>query len=331
MDNYIAPDIPGYAQSIVKKTIGAQTEIKSIEWSAGGLYNKVYIVHTTDGEFVLKIECNKIFPTSRTGQMENEVEGNRLCKQAGIPCPNVLAYDFSGREIGVRYIFIERISGDIVLVEHDGMDDETKAEVQRQTIEICTRISAMTNSNFGSLTPSGPLGWHKTWGECYRAWFDLLIRDSIGIGLFTDEELVIVRAAAKSPIRDSVACLPTFEHGDLGWHNMIWGHTNNQPDALHVIDFGNARYLLPHYIEHLARNVDMLGRPPFAIPELYDLDKGFNSMLVYEFESMMWKEMQKLTQDYAHCTDWMAAGIEASKKDTSRDHVISFVERCRVL
>ncbi len=54
-------------------------------------------------------------------------------------------------------------------------------------------------------------------------------------------------------------------------------------------------------------------------------------MLIYDFENMMWKEMQKLTQDYAHCMDWMTAGIEASKKDTSRDHVKSFVERCRVL
>ncbi len=211
MDNYIAPEIAGYAEQIVKKTIGAQTEIKFIEWSTGGLYNKVYIVHTTEGEFVLKTECNKIFPTSRTGQIENEVEGIRLCKQAGIPCPNVLDYDFTGKEIGVRYIFIERISGDIVMLEHDGMVDETKAEVKRQSIEICTRMSTMTNSHFGSLTQSGPLGWHKKWGDCYRAWFDLLIRDSIDIGLFTDEELDIVRVAAEIPIRDSMNYLPTFE------------------------------------------------------------------------------------------------------------------------
>jgi len=43
----------------------------------------------------------------------------------------------------------------------------------------------------------------------------------------------------------------------------------------------------------------------------------------------MWKEAEKLTNDYAHCLNWLTANIENSKKDTSRSHITNFVEKCR--
>ena len=323
MDNYIAPEIPGYAKEIIK-TLGSKAELKSVEWTAGGLYNKVFYVHTSEGCFILKIECEKIFPSTRTGQIENEVEGIRLFTQAGIPCPKVLAHDFTGNDIGVRYILTERISGDIVLVDMGQMSDATKAEVERQSNDICTRMAAITNTHFGSLTPPGPLGWHTTWADCYRAWFNLLISDGESIGLFTNQELSILKATAEKPLEASGVHSPTFNHGDLGWHNMIWGHLKNGADALHVIDFGNASFLPPHLIAW--------DRAPHKIPNAQILDKGLNLLLLYDFEmGVMWKEMQKLTNDYAHCMSWMANSIEKAKNDTSRDHITAFVEKCRVI
>jgi len=324
LDNYIAPEIPGYAKTIIKETLGTKVELQSVEWSMGGLYNKVFYVHTSEGCFILKIECSKIFPSSRTGQMENEVEGIRLFTKAGIPCPQVLAHDFTGNDVGVRYIFTERVSGDVLWAEQEGMNDAKKAEMERQSHEIYSQMTAITSTHFGSLTPSGPLGRHKTWEACYHAWFHLLIRDSITIGLFTDEELDIVKSAANKPLGHSKVYLPTFEHGDLGWHNMIFGRINQGKDTLHVIDFGNARYLPPH--------LTVWGYPPFAVPDAHNLDKGINLLLLYDFEmGVMQKEMQKITEDYAHCGDWMTASIETAKKDTSRDHITAFVEKCRLV
>ena len=322
MNNYIAPEIPGYAKLIVKKTLGTNVDLKSVEWTAGGLYNKVFYVHTSEGCFILKIECENIFPSTRTGQMENEVEGSRLFTQASIPCPKVLAHDFTRDEIGVRYIFTERVSGDIVLAEIGQMDDATKAEAERQSSEVCTRMTAIESTHFGSLIPNGPLGWHKTWLECYRYWFNLLIKDGADIGLFTDEELSIIKAAAEMPLNCVKIYKPTFEHGDLGWHNMIWGHINDGTDKLHVIDFGNARYVPPH--------LATWDKPPHKIPDAKKLDEGLNLLLLYDFEmGVMWKEMQKMTNDYAHCLDWMVDSIEKAKKDTSRNHITEFVEICR--
>jgi len=322
LDNYVAPEIQGYARSIVKTVLGTQAKLQSVEWSAGGLYNKVFYVHTSEGCFMLKIECETIFPSTRKGQIENEVEGNRLFTQAGIPCPKILAHDFTGNDIGVRYIFTERVSGDIVLIDMGQMDDATKAEVKRQSNEICTQMATITNTHFGSLTPSGPLGWHKTWAETYKTWFNLLINDSVSIDLFTNEELSIIKAAANKPLESSQTYLPTFNHGDLGWHNMIWGHTKNGIDALHVIDFGNAAYLPPHLIAW--------DKAPHQVHNAQILDNNLNLLLLYDFEMrLMWKEMQKITKDYAHCTNRMANSIETAKKDTTRDHITAFVEKCR--
>ena len=80
---YIAPEIPGYAQKIIKSAIGTRAEIQSFRWAdGGGLYNKVYCLDTNEGSFIIKIERDRIFPSTRKGQIENEEKGSRLLKQA---------------------------------------------------------------------------------------------------------------------------------------------------------------------------------------------------------------------------------------------------------
>jgi hypothetical protein len=287
---------------------------------------------TTEGSFILKIECDKIFPSTRKEQIESEVEGSRLLKQADVSCPPIIAYDFARKDIGVRYILTECLSDDWpVMARMEQLDEPTKTEVKRQATEILIRISTITNTHFGSLSPSGPLGWHKTWDECYRAWFNLLIADCISIELFTDEELAVVKATAEKSLTYSENPIPTFSTEDMGWHNMIWGHTGNNTDMLHVFDFGNARYVLPYMNDYVINNIDVIGRSPFQIPEFKNLDKGFNLLKLYDFEEMLWKEAEKLIEDYAHIRNWMAAGIEKSKKDTSCEHIVAFVEKCRAI
>jgi hypothetical protein len=281
---------------------------------------------------VLKIECDRIFPSTRTGQIVNEVEGSRLFREAGILCPPVIAYDLTGNDIGVNYILTECLSTDWpVIALFDQMDNAQKSEIQRQADNVYAHMVAITNKHFGSLLPSGPLGWHKTWAEYYRACFELLIRDGVEIDLFTSEELAIIQAAAIKPLIYSTEYIPTFEHGDLGPHNMIWGHLKNKPDELYVIDFGNASYTLPHLDEYMVRRDGAFGLPPCDVVEQYNLDKElYNNNLLHDFERMLWKEMEKMTEDYAHIRNWMVTGIEESKKDKSRDHITAFVEKCRV-
>lgn len=330
MENYIAPEIPGYAQQVIKSALGARAEFQSIRWSTGGLYNKVYCVETTAGSFVFKIECDRIFPSTRMGQIENEVEGSRLLRQAGVRCPSVIAYDLTGEDIGVKYVLSECLSTDVpVIAILNEMEDAQRAEVMRQAEEIVVRLSSMTNSHFGSLTPSGPLRWHDSWAECYDSWFSLLIRDCVEVGVFTLDELAVVKTAARAPLSREKTYAPTFSTEDMGWHNMIWGNAGNAPDALYMIDFGNARYIPSYVNDYMIEHLDEMGCPPHTIPELRERDRGQNLFLLYEFEGMLWTEMMKRTEDYAHIRDWMVPAIEAAKKDASRRHVAEFVQKCR--
>ncbi len=328
MENFVAPEIPEYAGYIVKKSLGARVKANSVEWSAGGLFNKVYDVHTTEGSFMLKIECDRIFFSTRQEQIKNEVAGRELFKAAGIPCAPVLAYDVTKNDIGAKYVFYERISNDILWLEFDLYDDATKSEIQRQEKEIFAKMRTITGTHFGSLTPSGILGRHETWGEYSRYVFELLIRDGERIGMFTDDEIAVLTETAKKAFsyasRENTA--PSFVHGDFGRHNTIWGHLRGKHDTLHVIDFGNAYFGLPRFDEYMTRKLgglDVTGYESDAVGLLY------KNSFISDFERVWWRETQRLTEDYMHCLDFMTAGIEAAKKDTSRAHITAFVDQCR--
>jgi aminoglycoside phosphotransferase (APT) family kinase protein len=328
MDNYVAPEILEYARCIVRNAIGWQVKVNTIEWSAGGLFNKVYSVHTSDGSFMLKIECDRIFFSTRKEQIENEVAGRELFQAAGIPCAPIVAYDVTRNEIGVRYLFTERISGDILWLAFDRYDDGTKSEILRQETETLEKLHLITGTHFGSLSPSGILGRHKTWSEYCRYVFVLLLRDGENVGLFTDDEIAVLRETAKKAFLCAPPdkTTPSFVHGDFGRHNSLWGSLGGKSDRLYVIDFGNAYYGLPRFDEYMMKKhagLQFTEYEPALAKPLY------HNNLITDFERLWWRETERLTEDYAHCLDWMTAGIEAAKRDVSRAHITAFVDACR--
>jgi len=318
-------------RQIVKNAIGTKAEIKGVEWSdGGGMYCKVFKINTADGSFILKTERDKIFFATRKDQIENEVIGNRLFQQAGIPCPSILAYDFDKNNAGVRYILTEYIHNDMqdcpVWGQLDAFDDKTRAEIVRQFMEAVEKMRSMTNSRFGSLSPSGALGRHETYGEYYHSTLSLLIDESMELNIFTDEELDTVKKAAAKPLIYSKKYTPTLVHGDIGHHNCIWGNTGGGENKLYIFDFGNAYYGLPYYEEHICK----LHGPDIDIIERMDLDRDlYENSLISDFERMFWKVTEQLTEDYDCCREWMLPNIEAAKKDASRTHITEFVEICR--
>ena len=331
MGNEIRPDIWEYARQIVKNTIGTRSKVKGFEWSdGGGLFNKVFKVNTTDGNFILKIECDKIFFSTRKDQIENEVLGNEIFRKAGIACADILAYDFGKSNIGVRYIFTEHINNDTedspVFVGFDNYSEKTKSGIIRQFETAAEKMRTINNSHFGSLSPSGTLGRHETYDAYYHSTLNLLINDSVEPGIFTDEELEIVKKAAAKPLIYSKTYIPTFVHGDLGYHNAIWGNINGGENKLYIFDFGNAYFGLPYFEEHICK----IHGDDADIIKIMDLDKNlYENNLIGSFERMFWKVSEQLTEDYFYCRDWMTSSIEAAKKDTSRSHITAFAEECR--
>ncbi|MCL2775503.1 MAG: phosphotransferase [Oscillospiraceae bacterium] len=325
MHNNVALEIWEYTRQIVKNTIGTQAEVKGFEWSdGGGLFNKVFKVNTTDGNFILKIECDKIFFATRKDQIENEVLGNEMFQKAGIPCANILAYDFTkNNNMKARYIFTECLSPDWLNL--DDFDETTRAEIKRQVQIVIEKEQHITNSHFGSLSPSGTLGWHETYDGYYHSTLNLLIKDGDDYGVFTDEERETVKMAAETPLVYSKKYNPTFVHGDLAYHNLIWGNINGGENKLYVIDFGNAYFGLPYMTE-----IYGIRREGVDIIDVLGLERNlYENNLISDFERMFWRETERLTEDYTYCREWMISSVEAAKKDKSRTHITDFVEKCR--
>jgi len=323
LENYVAPEIIVYAEQIIKNTLGTKTKIKAFEWSTGGLFNKIFCINTTDGDFVLKIECDKIFFSIRKDQIENETLGNQIFQKAGVLCPNILAYDFNKNNIGIRYVLMERITNDCLWDGLNKFDEETRQEIIRQVNIIIEKEKTITNTHFGSLSPSGTLGWHETYDGYYHSTLNLLINDCVEYNLFTNEELEIVKKAAQKPLVYAKKYIPAFDHGDLGYHNLIWGNINGGEDKLYVIDFGNAWFGLPYATEIYGikkEGVDMI--------EMMGLDRNlYENNLIGDFGPVLWTVSQKLTEDYK--SSRMEEWIDEVKKDTSRKHITDFVDKCR--
>ena len=327
MNIKIEPKIHSYAEQIIKNTLGTQTKLKGFEWSGGGLFNKIFKVNTSDGNFMLKVECDKIFFATRKDQIENEVIGNAIFQTAGIPCARILAYDFTKNDIGARYIFTEHINDEIedscLWGRLDSFDEKTKAEIVRQVNIIIEKEQTITNTHFGSLSQSGTLGWHETYDGYYHSTLNLLIKDSEDCRLFTDEELEIVKKAAAKPLVYAKKYTPTFVHGDFGYHNLMWGNINGGEVKIHVIDFGNAYYGLPYITE-----VYGIRNESVDIINSMGLDRNlYENNLIGDFERMFWTVTERLTEDYSY--SFHAANIKKAKKDTSRTHITDFVDKCR--
>lgn len=330
MDNNISPEIIKYTKKIIKNTLGTHAKLNGFEWSdGGGLFCKVFKVNTSDGIFILKIERDKIFFATRKNQIENEVLGNEIFQKAGIPCPNILAYDFTKNDVGVRYILTEHINNnfddwpllhDII----DKFDEDIKSEINNQFKTAVEKMRDITNTHFGSLSPSGTIGWHETYDGYYHTTLNLFIKESTELGLFSDEELETIKKAAEKPLVYSKKYTPTFIHGDLGFHNAIWGNINGGENKLYVFDFSNAYYGLP-YLEEW---INKIQGENFDIFEIMDLDRNlYENNLIGDFERMFWTVTQQLTEDYKYGR--MAEWTESVKKENSTTHITEFVDKCR--
>ena len=311
---------------------GERAKVNSFEWSTGGLFNKIFKINTTEGDFILKMECDEIFFATRKEQIENEVYGNELFRRFGIPCPKILAHEFTKNGVGTRYVFMEHIKNEgndcPLHGTIDRFDESIKAEIERQFLAVFVKMREMTSTQFGGVSPTSILGRHEGYDGFYRSTLNLLIKDSENCGVFTGEELDIVKKAAEKPLVYEKKYVPTFVHGDLGYHNAIWGSTNGGGDHLYIFDFGNAFYGLPYFEEHICK----VHGADADIVETIGLDRNlydFDENLIIHFERMFWRVSEQLTNDYAYGR--MADGIEAAKKDTSRAHITDFVDRCRKL
>jgi hypothetical protein len=165
----ISEELRNVAETAIRVACGSSAQVSSLErWGYGALNSCLKVIANPPGEvFFLKIENERILPRTRRGQIEREVHSMRLMQKAGIACPDVTGYDFSGGQTGRRYLLEAFIDAQLFWEIRDQM-----TVLERQTLKIdmsavLEKMRGITSPLYGDIYLGGVIGQHAEWTEAY--------------------------------------------------------------------------------------------------------------------------------------------------------------------
>jgi hypothetical protein len=240
------------ANRAVRAALGENWAVTSLEDWGGGAHNRGYQLHLEDGTRLFwKVEEETIFPRTRRGQVENEVTGLSLAAQAGVDCPRVIGYDFSGQVAGCRYLLAEFIDCDLLGQVMQTLSEAEQCRLWDQFQAEAAKLNRIHSNVFGNIYPGGPLGQHATLQTMMAAASALMVEDAETLGMFTNAELALIRQA-------HAAALPLFQydgpaafvHQDLHIFNVFAVQRNGSIEVGKLFDFGLCGFTAPYMLHY---------------------------------------------------------------------------------
>jgi aminoglycoside phosphotransferase (APT) family kinase protein len=238
------------ANRAVHAAMGESCTVTALENWGGGAHNNGYQLHLTDtSRLFWKVEKETIFPRTRLGQVENEVTGLRLAAQAGVNCPRVIGYDFTGQVAGFRYLLAEFVDGELLGEVWPSLDEAEQTRLWNQFQDEAGKLKRIQSSVFGNIYPGGPIGQHTSLNAMMTASSNLMLEDAQTLGEYSAEDLAIIRQA-------HARALPLFQyrgpaafvHQDLHIFNVFAERRNGRVEVGKLFDFGMCSYHAPYVL-----------------------------------------------------------------------------------
>jgi Ser/Thr protein kinase RdoA (MazF antagonist) len=137
----------------------------------------------------------------------------------GVPVPQVLAVDVSGRVASRPFELIAEASG-VSLAEFD--DDEPRIREALSALgAVVARLHGIERSGYGFFDPELPSrGLDERWIDYLQRNLDVHVASCLAAGLIDEAEARACAAAVDAGAEWSVE--PRLLHGDLGNHNVFW-------------------------------------------------------------------------------------------------------------
>lgn len=317
MEDKILSNIKRDADYIIKKVVGNRVQVDSMEkWGIGALNScyKVSIKNSLE-KFFLKIENDNIIPSTRRGQIEREVKGIELMNRISIPCPVLLHYDCSKKEIGKKYILQEFIDNDLLWEVKNSLTLEENEHIKVQITFMLNKMQSIKSDYFGDIYENGVIGQYSTWKEAYSTMWKLLLNDAAILNLFKAEELDIVSNVGKYALTELVTpYYASFNHGDLGKHNVLVSCSHGFRCIGTVIDFGNSIFSPFYMNEDCIRKYGGWDIEVINICEKYSINKAEYDLnnLVFDFEGTIFSSM-----------------LELRMGNDPKRHIDKFLENCK--
>lgn len=237
----ISEEFIGRVEQLLKKSQGEKCKLEVIEPYGIGANNTCYYLVTKnpDNKFFLKCENATIIPRTRCGQIEREVEGIKLMNKAGIPCKKIIQYDFTKQDIGTRYVLEEFIEGELLIEIWNDLNENEKQNITNEIEGIIERMRNINFSYYGDIYENSIIGKYATWREAYLSISEILIEDARQLNIFNENELALISSATEfcsSKLSTNVPA--SFDHRDLGTHNVIATNSEGVTKVGSIIDFG---------------------------------------------------------------------------------------------
>ncbi len=273
---------------IIKEAIGSDVELVCIETAKQGNINSSYIVHTREPEarLFLKIENHSRVPLFYNGQIEREVVGRNLLKEADIPCSNTLHYDFSKRDIGVKYILTDYVDASLLSDVWTSLDDTEKSVLKYKILDIVEKMKAIRSGYFGDLFENGSFGKHSTWAGAFKAMIETAIFDCCNMSTFTQDEAGILKQAVNKCYPElNTKYDPCYNHMDIHWHNVLVNGRGSEIKISAVLDFGSSVFGPTFSDEYRLNKGFLIGTEKFyneKMPPKFSLNRDeefFNKLL----------------------------------------------------
>lgn len=276
-------------EQLLKKSQGEKCKLEVMEPYGIGANNTCYYLVTKnpDNKFFLKCENTNIIPRTRCGQIEREVEGIKLMQKAGIPCKKIIQYDFTKQYIDTKYILEEFIEGELLIEIWNDLNENEKQEISNDIEDIIERMRNINFLHYGDIYENSIIGKYVTWREAYLSINEILIEDARQLNIFTEEELVLISKATEfcsSKLSTNVPA--SFNHRDLGTHNVLAINSDGVTKVGAIIDFGLSLAVPFYNFEYGIRKYGGWKLNEIDVLKKYNITKDeFNATeLLFDFE-----------------------------------------------
>jgi fructosamine-3-kinase len=213
--------------AILQATLDPQIELVEHRQITGGLFNTSYYLTTRAPahEIILRIapaahKHTTLFDYEKT-MMAAEPAIYDLMRDAGIPVPEVLALDTTGRVIPRQVILLRYLAS--TPMNDPTILDEAKPKLRQQLGTHLRQMHTITHDQFGYVQPDGTVKGSASWGVVFGALFDEALRHCHEHKLLAAHILqqAAERFAAEAPLFADPALRPALIHGDIWDANVL--------------------------------------------------------------------------------------------------------------
>lgn len=235
---------------------GQQGAVTRESWGSGNV-GTAWRLQRGERQLFLKAVQQESLPILYEHQIRREAFAVPLCRQMGIPTPELVDFSEEGQYV-VRQFMPDALLGQI----WEDLTGEEKLNFKRQVLTLVNTMCCIEGDHFGAFYEGGALIGSDSWQEVYENVAKVSLSDCVHFGALTEAEAAAVlervkeNAKALPPQEKSVLC-----HLDLHYNNLFADRETGKITGL--FDFGNAMFAPPFMSYFRLRQGLLYGKEEF--------------------------------------------------------------------